>query len=173
MTLMLFEPEAPVRLEPVLLEHVRVCHFKKKPDADGHRRLGCARCQRPKHDPSHMGAPPSMNTFARSGDGFVYMNLKERWSALLRPLLDASGLPKGLAHVLVEGEATFPDRGRRDQGNYRVLIEKALGDVLVAGGWLPDDTWDHYEFGNLSRSHQPGVSATRLVLFPTLPPPRP
>jgi hypothetical protein len=54
------------------------------------------------------------------------------------------------------GLCCFPDRIRRDQGNFRYFIEKALGDALVAGGWLEfgglaDDDWDHYEFGGMTR----------------------
>ena len=44
----------------------------------------------------------------------------------------------------------FPARRRRDSGNYRVMLEKALGDALVEGGWLPDDTPEHYEFGGVT-----------------------
>ena len=61
---------------------------------------------------------------------------------------------------------TFPNRIKRDQGNFRWMIEKALGDTLVGGGWLPDDTWDRYEFGGLTYKYEKGVSATRLMLFP-------
>jgi hypothetical protein len=61
----------------------------------------------------------------------------------------------------------FPDRRRRDQGNHRFIVEKALGDALVAGGWLPDDTWEHYEFGGLAMRVERGESWTRLMLFPS------
>jgi hypothetical protein len=156
------------RLEPVMVEHVRVCHFKRRPDEDGHRKLGCARCGRSKADRWHMGQPPSVNPLG-SGDMRAYQDQKKRWQALLIDLLSASGLPRPLERVLVEGEATFPTRQRRDQGNHRFLIEKALGDALVEGRWLRDDSWEQYEFGNLMASYEKGVSATRLILFPTLP----
>jgi hypothetical protein len=39
----------------------------------------------------------------------------------------------------VEGEVSFGDGRERDQGNHRVIVEKALGDALVRGGYLPDD----------------------------------
>lgn len=154
-------------LEPVMIEQVRLCHFKAKPDEDGHKRLGCARCGKAKHDPFHYGTPKSINVFG-SGNPRLYWEMKRKWSAILLPLLRDSGLPLGLAKVMVDGELTFDSRRARDQGNYRVLIEKALGDVLVAGGWLEDDTWDRYEFGNLTARVVPGQSATRLMLFPVL-----
>jgi len=179
-------PQPPVVgvLEPVELVIVRACAFKAKgckacglPRSNAAHKAGgacsgfraqrgCARCGRPKNDAGHLGTPPSLNAFGRSGDGFVYLNLKEQWGEALRVELERSKLPKGLAHVLVEGEVTFPDRQRRDQGNYRVLIEKALGDALTSGGWLPDDDWQHYEFGGLAYRYEPGVSRTRLLLFP-------
>jgi hypothetical protein len=105
-----------------------------------------------------------------SGNAMVYASLKERWQRFLTELLVDSGLELGLGKVYVEGEITFPDqRTDRDQGNFRIVIEKALGDALEAGGWLPRDDWAHYEFGQLQMRIEPGVSATRLMLFPTAP----
>ena len=161
--------EPSKRLEPVFIEQVRQCAFKRKPDEDGHRKLGCARCGRPKADRSHMGQPPSVNPLG-SGDPRAYQAMKHQWQNLLVDLLSATDLPRGLAHVLAEGEVTFPTRQRRDQGNFRFLLEKALGDALTEGKWLTDDHWGMYEFGNLTASYERGVSATRLALFPTLAP---
>lgn len=167
-TLQRLVDQAKATLEPVMVEHVRLCHFKRRPDEDGHKKLGCARCGRPKADRSHMGQPPSVNPLG-SGDMRAYQDQKKRWQSLLIDLLSATDLPRHLAHVLVEGEATFPTRQRRDQGNHRFMLEKALGDALVEGGWLADDDWTRFEFGNLVSSYEKGVSATRLILFPTLP----
>jgi hypothetical protein len=97
----------------------------------------------------------------------VYQSLKHRWQVRLSSLLADAGVPRGLAHVHAEGVAVFPDRAARDQGNYRVLVEKALGDALVAGGWLRDDCWSMYEFGSLGYVYMPGVSQTRLRLTVT------
>lgn len=190
-----FPSPTTARLEPVELEIVRACHFKAKPlscrDCKADRRKatksapcehcgsaakpikrqGCQRCGAAKGDGAHIGAPPSLNVLG-SGDPAIYMGMKARWQEMLAALLDASGLPRGLAYVLVEGEITFPDRGRKDQGNFRVLVEKALGDALVdgwedvPGGWLEDDDWTHYEFGGLAYRYEPGVSRTRLLIFP-------
>lgn len=182
---------APRHLEPVFIEQVAECTFKAKPCGlcgkpksntlhrkknveEGlpfcrwKRQNGCARCGRAKGDLAHFGAPESFNVFA-GRDPNVYRSLMDTWKAILVPLLEASELPKGLAHVLVEGEVSFGDGRERDQGNARVLIEKALGDALVSAGYLPADTWGHYEFGGYQRTEEHGVSAVRLVLFPTLP----
>lgn len=154
-------------LEPVAIEVVRRCHFKKRPPhpETGRKRLGCDRCGLSKHDPIHLGAPESFNVFASSGWS-VYQTAKKRWATVLTPLLEEAGMPKGLAGVMVEGEATFPDRAARDQGNYRVILEKALGDVLQEGGWITSDDWTRYSFGDLAYRYERGVSRTRLMIFP-------
>jgi hypothetical protein len=68
-------------------------------------------------------------------------------------------------YVYVEGEMTFPDRHKRDQGNFRFIVEKALGDALQQAGVIADDDWDSYEFGGLSKTYEKGVSRTRLLLM--------
>lgn len=178
------------RLEPVQIEHTRVCkwvakpcgicgkpktnkvHRKKNaeeglPFCEFGRKLGCATCGKPKNSPDHIGAPESFNLFA-SGSWEAYQSAKKRWHAVLDPLLRASGLPLGLAHVLVEGECSFGDALERDQGNHRVVIEKALGDVLKEGGWLARDKWGWYEFAGLQLREE-GVNRVRLTLFPRAP----
>ncbi len=61
---------------------------------------------------------------------------------------------------------SFGDNAERDQGNYRVIVEKALGDALVRHGYLSKDTWSRYEFGGLQAVHTPGRSWLRLMIFP-------
>ena len=178
-------------MQPVMLELVRECHFKQKPcalcgEAKGHRNhtpkktatckgrwpRGCLRCGRNKGDRAHYGAPESFNVLASgkgSGNAMVYASLKERWQGFLLDLLADSGL-QPQERIYVEGEITFPDnRDDRDQGNFRVVIEKALGDALQEGGYLVRDDWSRYEFGGLTMKVEPGVSATRLMLFPMPP----
>lgn len=170
-------------LEPVELEIVRACHFKAKPcglcgkpksnaahrKKDGtctfKRRNGCATCGLPKSHADHLGAPESFNAMA-GRDPNVYRSIIEKWAPVLLELLEASGLPKGLDYVLVEGEVSFGDAVDRDAGNHRVMLEKVTGDALVRGGWLESDTWSRYEFGGLQRRDERGVSRTRLMLFP-------
>jgi hypothetical protein len=50
----------------------------------------------------------------------------------------------------------FTTKRRRDEGNFRATLEKALGDALVGdraawpeGRWIPDDTRDHFRFGDI------------------------
>ena len=85
----------------------------------------------------------------------------ERWQATRRRkqqlqsdlhfLLLHGGIPRPIpgAAVTVTGVVRYPKRRRRDEGNIRAPLEKALGDALVDGGWLPDDTPEHFTFGEL------------------------
>lgn len=175
-------------LAPVEIELTRVCDWKqkpcgecglpksnavhRKPDKGGscvfRRRLNCENCGRAKMHRDHFGQPPSMNIFG-SGDPKAFQGVKTAWAGVLKEALEASGLPKSLQHVLVEGEVTFPRRASAngpDQGNFRAPLEKILGDVLEEGGWLPNDNWERYEFGGLAYRYERGVSRTRLMLFP-------
>lgn len=181
------------QIEPVHIEVVRTCEWKRKPcgvcgkaktnpvhsgraiaAGDGHkfgRKNGCERCGKPKNSPDHLGAPESFNLFA-SGSWEAYQTAKQRWHAVLRPKLRRTGLPLGLGRVLVEGECSFGDDRVRDQGNHRVVIEKAVGDVLVEDGYLPSDKWGVYEFGNLTRVEDPeGANRIRLSFFAFAPEP--
>lgn len=174
------------QVEPVEITITGQCTYKRKPcgrcgkaktnpvhrapgkggTCEFQRKLGCASCGQAKAWVGHLGAPESFNVFA-GRDPNVYRAAIDRWSEALGPLLDGSGLPRGLARVVAEGEVSFGDETERDQGNYRVIVEKALGDALVRGGFLPKDTWAFYEFGGLQRRDERGVSRTRLILFPS------
>lgn len=112
------------------------------------------------------GTPPSLNTFGSGGNHWTYQKHKHDWQDRIRTALTPTDLPR-CRHILVEGQMCFPDRRVRDQGNYRYLIEKALGDVLKEH-WLDDDDWGSFEFGGLQYRYAKGESWTRLLLFATL-----
>jgi hypothetical protein len=88
----------------------------------------------------------------------------------IRVLCERYGdLPHPCGRLLVEGEITFPTLQRRDQGNFRVLIEKALGDCLTEHEWLEDDAFypvPFYEFGNLDGPLREGRQAARRGAHP-------
>lgn len=147
-------------LQPVQVEHVKDHAFVKW----GGR--SCRSCGHAKTHPDHHGYPPSLNVLG-DGNRFAYRNMKEGWEERFAELLTETELPRPVARIVVEGVITFPDRRRRDQGNHRFLLEKALGDALVAGGWLEDDAWDQYEFGGLQQQYRKGEAALSLLLFPT------
>jgi hypothetical protein len=180
-----------IPIEPVALELVRRCAYKQQPcqlcgkaktnkvhrkeggSCPYKRKIGCARCGKPKKDLDHFGAPPSLNVFG-SGNMGAFIGLKAQWEEVMTDLLEASSLPKGLDSVNVEAEIVFPDDGaryKRDEGNLRFLIEKSLGDALVAGGWLGDDSFypvRRYSFGSIQPCYEEGVSALRLMIFSNL-----
>ncbi len=183
-------PTGPMRaaLEPVELVIERRCHFKAKPcglcglpktnkvhrkknAAEGKpfcafsRRNGCASCGQAKAHADHVGAPESFNVMA-GRDPNVYRSIVDKWRPVLIDALERSGLPKGLDGVMVEAEVSFGDNVDRDRGNYAVMLDKALGDAMVSAGFLASDAWARYGFGELQRRDEPGVSRTRLMIFP-------
>lgn len=174
--------------EPVEVVIEQSCHFKMKPcglcglpktnkvhrkknEAEGlpfcrfGRKNGCATCGLNKAHADHLGAPESFNVMA-GREPNVYRAIVDKWRPVLIDALEASGLPKGLDRVMVEAEVSFGDNVKRDRGNYAVMLDKALGDALVAGGWLDDDEWTRYGFGELVRREVAGRNWTRLVIFP-------
>lgn len=175
--------EPAAALEPVHLEIVRRCHFKAKtcglcdkPKSNAahrkkggscvfRRRNGCVHCGLAKSHADHVGAPDSFNVMA-GRDPNVYRSIVDKWRPVLTAALEASKLPKGLAGVMVEAEVSFGDAVGRDRGNHAVMLDKALGDALVAGGWLASDSWARYGFGELQRREERGVNRTRLAIFP-------
>lgn len=165
-------------LEPVELYLERVCTYKSRGRNDAGNRLpGCAVCGRGKYHVDHLGTPPSLNEGGSGMDRQAYQGLKGAWQAAFLGLLQASVLPLDLEAVTVEGQIGFATRKPRDRGNFRWLIEKALGDALVEGGYLvapagcddEDDCFfpvDRYDFGGLEGVHAPGRSWLRLLVFP-------
>jgi hypothetical protein len=150
-------------LQPAEIIH-RPDHRFEKPGRGGERL--CAHCLRGKGHPAHRGVPPSLNALG-SGNRFQFLNLKQTWALVFAPLLEDTDLARPCGRVVVEGAMCFPTRVRRDQGNYRFLVEKVIGDVLTDGGWLTDDDWTRYEFGGLAYHYEPGVEWTRLAFFPS------
>lgn len=75
-------------------------------------------------------------------------------------------VPRRLSSVRATALLIFPLERRRDEGNYRSVLEKALGDALTNGGWLVDDTPDHFTFGELEfqvTAGEPAVARITLV----------
>ncbi|HEX7088707.1 MAG TPA: hypothetical protein VF192_01145 [Longimicrobiales bacterium] len=166
-------PEERVPLSEVRIRKTRQCHFKAK---EGGKR-GCARCGENKGWLGHLGAPKSVNAFGSSANPHAYQGDKERWQNWIIEALEEAGLPKGLGSVYAQITICFGDRTKRDQGNFRAMVEKALGDALQLGGWLKEDDWDRfvvdgpYRADPLSAEPQrfKGENWTEIVLFPEWP----
>jgi hypothetical protein len=99
------------------------------------------------------GTPPSLNALMYR-NWRVHQRVKKQWQGLFGMALLASPLPK--VHtpeipraIYAKAEMWFPARRKRDEGNYRSIVEKCLGDALVDGNYLDDDTPDKFRFGGL------------------------
>lgn len=112
----------------------------------------------------HGKVPPSYNAYQRAS-WQKQARLKREWENLMAQLLMVSRVARG-PWDYVEASVTlrFPTRRRRDEGNYKTPIEKALGDALVNGGWLPDDTGDHFRVTTVQIEDEPGPERMRLEL---------
>ena len=90
--------------------------------------------------------PPSFNKVGLHSHWSVGRKAKQDWEQWLLIALLEQRVPKGLASINASATIRFKERRRRDEGNFKPLIEKALGDVLQ-NGWLEDDTPELYRFG--------------------------
>jgi hypothetical protein len=109
--------------------------------------------------------PPSFNKVGHTGSRWAWTRAKKQWQGDIEIALMASQIPRGLMQVRASARLYFDTNRRRDEGNYRVLLEKCLGDALVNGKWLPDDTADFYSFGKVETGlRSAGKPYTILVL---------
>lgn len=120
--------------------------------------------------------PKSLNQLGARGNPRLFHREKKSWEEELALTMIAEGLPgwpKGPQLHRVDARAVlrFRSNRRRDEGNFRVLLEKALGDALRGhigawreGKWIPDDTPDHYSFKALEISPDLGPARTLITL---------
>lgn len=82
------------------------------------------------------GTPPSWNAIPDMGAPFRAE--VATWRERIGELLRGSGPAPAAALARVEGSAVlaFPDRRRRASSNYAPVLERALVEALVEGGWL-------------------------------------
>lgn len=91
--------------------------------------------------------PPSMNTNKIRSDWRGFHNVKKAWQRMIEVELMGLALPRPIPRVgplRADVVLTFPTKHRRDSENFRPVLSKALGDALVNGGWLADDTDEHW-----------------------------
>lgn len=93
------------------------------------------------------GTPPSLNKIGYHSHWSVGRKAKKDWEGFLHIALMEQKVPRKLGSVSASATLHFKQRRRRDEGNWRALLEKALGDVLQAAGYLEDDTPEYYRFG--------------------------
>ena len=105
--------------------------------------------------------PPSFNS-TRYAHWRKVKRATDEWAMRILVEIQKARIPRGVERVQAEALMRFPTRRRRDEGNFRVTIEKALGDVLVAQRIIPDDTRDRYRFLSVDFVEKPGPNWTRI-----------
>jgi hypothetical protein len=108
--------------------------------------------------------PPSLNKVGGLSHWRTWNKHKREWQDMIGILLLSEVNPKRPlgTPVIMDAMLWFPVRRRRDEGNYRSLLEKAAGDALVKGRWIPDDTPECFRFGSIT--FVKGHKATVLLL---------
>lgn len=112
------------------------------------------------------GTPPSFNKVGHTGSRWNWTREKKHWQQTIEMLLMAECVPRGLRRVEARAELWFPTHRRRDEGNYRTLLEKCLGDALVNGKWITDDTPEHFSFGRVEFMHGSKLTVIGLRVLP-------
>ncbi len=106
--------------------------------------------------------PPSFNAVGHSGSRWKWTRAKKSWQGNFETMLMVGKVPRGLVKVEAAAILQFPTAVRRDVVNYRTILEKCLGDALVNGGWLKDDTPEFFTFGSIEFAK--GPKQTTLIL---------
>lgn len=109
--------------------------------------------------------PKSLNRTAKSQ--WPYIRQKKLWEGNFQVRLLTEKVPRHLSRVVASAALTFPSIRRRDEGNFRFMLEKALGDTLVGGGWLEDDTPEHFRFERVVFEPERGKALTIVTLETT------
>lgn len=112
----------------------------------------------------YRDTPPSLNGMGLRGSHWKVTAAKKQWQQTLGLLLIESRLPRALTSVEASAVLRFPTRRRRDEGNFRWLLEKALGDALVPH-WIPDDTPDRYRFFGVEFDPETGPALTGVTVI--------
>jgi hypothetical protein len=111
---------------------------------------------------TYRDVPPSYNTYQRA-HWRKQARLKKEWQQVFESLLLASRAGRGpWKRVEAKARLRFKDHRRRDEGNFRVPIEKALGDALVNGSWIPDDTFNFFQMREVE--FEPETGDPRIVV---------
>lgn len=114
------------------------------------------------------GIPKSLNKVGSRGSHFAFHREKKSWEGMITIALLEVKVPKGLERVEAKALLHPPTAHRRDEGNYRTMLEKALGDALQLG-WIPDDDPDHFAFRELrfgEKAKKPGLTLITLDTTP-------
>jgi hypothetical protein len=109
----------------------------------------------------------SMNTNVGRGHWTAFQREKKAWQEEIEAELMVARTPRGNVRAITGVFIRFDRRMARppDPGNYRTLIDKALGDALVNYGALSDDDDAHYVFGGVEFEEEIGPARTTIWLY--------
>lgn len=110
--------------------------------------------------------PPSINAASLGSKGahMKFHRLKKKWEGLFVITLLEAKVPRGLHRVHATAVCRFAVNRRRDEGNFRYMLEKALGDALQLNRNLRDDTPEQFTFGGLTFDPERGHPLTTVRL---------
>lgn len=115
--------------------------------------------------------PVSLNKIGSRGNRWSYGRAKKQLQEEIAQALMVAAVPRDLGFVEATAMLRFPTLHRRDEGNFRWLLEKCLGDALVGdkkvwpqGLYLPDDDAEHFRFGAVAFDPERGQPRTLIHL---------
>lgn len=115
----------------------------------------------------------SFNRLGTRGSNFAFRDEKQALQEEIGRELMVKGVPRGYQRAIAGASMRFDkDASRRDSGNYTPLLEKALGDALANGGWIPDDDATRFCFVGVEFEDDVGPSRVTIVVFTTKEAPR-
>lgn len=110
--------------------------------------------------------PPSMNNNVIRSSWRGFHEEKKSWQQEIEMMLMTERVKRfGYERAIVGSFMRFPQRARRDPGNFTSLLNKACGDALVQFSAIPDDTAPHYFFGGVEIEPEPGPERTVLWVY--------
>lgn len=111
-------------------------------------------------------SPPSLNAASLGSRGahMKFHRTKKHWEGMFVIALMQAKVPKKLVRVHATAVCRFASKRKRDEGNFRFMVEKALGDALQINGNLADDTPDQFTFGALTFNPEKGTPLTKVTL---------
>jgi hypothetical protein len=109
--------------------------------------------------------PPSMNNNQIRSHWRGFHTEKKSWQEEIGQLLMLARLPRNGERAIAGARMRFPKGGRRDSGNFKGVVEKALGDALVEGRYIPDDDDQRYVFTGVEFEDERGADQTVIVVF--------
>lgn len=121
----------------------------------------------PRFEISFPDLPPSMNESrggGYQGNRHAQHRVKKDLEGQLFVALMQGHVPRGLSRVTASAVLTFPTRRTRDPGNFRYMLEKALGDILKKQRYLEDDDESRFKFDDVTTAYEKGVRLTTVTL---------